>query len=97
MGWELWPWKTYPSYLLGPAVLIPGGEGVRRLLNAAKTTPYFRIDDVYLNGLLPEKAKMNVTSLKRLFALLELSPSSNKINIYSSFTAGCIDFTARLL
>jgi hypothetical protein len=72
VSWELWPWKTYPSYLLGPSVLIPGGEGVRRLLNAAKTTPYFRIDDVYLNGLLPEKAEMNVTSLKR------------RVNLYST-------------
>ena len=65
VSWALWPWKTYPLYLFGASILIPGGEGVRRLLEAAKTTPYYRIDDVYLNGLLPEKAKMNLSHVNR--------------------------------
>ena len=65
MSWELWPWKTYPNYLFGASILIPGSEGIRRLLAAAKTTPYYRIDDVYLNGLLPEKAKMILGDINR--------------------------------
>ena len=67
MSWELWPWKTYPPYLYGPSVLIPGGEGVRRLLEAAKTVPYYPIDDVYLNGLLAEKANISIEPIERFY------------------------------
>ena len=81
VSWDLWPWKTYPNYLFGPAVLIPGGEGVGRLLTAAKTTPYYRIDDVYLNGLLPEKAKINITSIERFqyFIFHQKESTNNEI------------------
>jgi len=67
VSWELWPWKTYPHYLYGPSVLIPGGEGVRRLLEAAKTVPYYHIDDVYLNGLLTEKANISIEPIDRFY------------------------------
>lgn len=73
VSWENWPWRTYPSYLRGPAVLIPGGEGIRRLLNAAKSTPYYHIDDVYLNGLLPEKAQINVAFIRRFCTTLNIN------------------------
>ena len=65
MNWQKWPWRTYPVYVLRSAVIFPGGEGVRRLLNAAKSTPYYHNDEVYLSCLLPEKANMNVTYIDR--------------------------------
>ncbi|KAK3577288.1 hypothetical protein CHS0354_008380 [Potamilus streckersoni] len=46
--------QAYPvSYCLGPFVLIPG-KFIPRLFEAAKRTPYFWVDDVYLFGILVE-------------------------------------------
>lgn len=55
----VWPWKSYPRYFYGPCVLIPGPK-IEALLAASQTTPYYHIDDLYITGLLPEKAKMEV-------------------------------------
>ncbi|KAL3855111.1 hypothetical protein ACJMK2_014340 [Sinanodonta woodiana] len=46
--------QNYPvSYCLGPLVLIPG-KFIPHLLEAAKRTPFFWVDDVYLFGILIE-------------------------------------------
>lgn len=55
MSYEEYPWKNYPVFFLGPAILVPG-RLIRPLLAAIQTIPYYRIDDVYLTGLCAERA-----------------------------------------
>ena len=52
---EEWPWSHFPAYFSGPNILITG-KSITPLLDAAKVTPYFWIDDVYVTGILTEKA-----------------------------------------
>jgi len=54
-----WPWSSFPSYFFGPSTLITG-QAVRPLLDAAKVSPYFWIDDIYLSGILAEKAGVSL-------------------------------------
>ena len=55
MSYHDWPWKNYPPYFLGPAVLFPGSVIVP-LLAAFQTTPMMPIDDIYYTGICTEKA-----------------------------------------
>jgi hypothetical protein len=61
--WEIslenWPWKKYPIYVSGGAVII-SGSAISSLLAAAQTTPYFPFDDTYLSGLCTGKAGIKV-------------------------------------
>jgi len=52
---EEWPWSTFPLYFSGLSVLITG-KSLNPLLDAAKVTPFFWIDDVYVTGILSEIA-----------------------------------------
>ena len=56
---ETWPWKDYPNYFFGPCVLIPGKK-IKLMLAATQTTPFFRIDDIYLTGLCRSQAKVQL-------------------------------------
>lgn len=56
---EEWPWSTFPSYFLGGSTVITG-SAVSPLLEAARTVPFLWIDDVYLSGLLAEKAGVSL-------------------------------------
>ncbi|XP_075730740.1 lactosylceramide 1,3-N-acetyl-beta-D-glucosaminyltransferase-like [Rhipicephalus microplus] len=46
---------TYPDYVNGPAYVI-SGDSVPLLLRSSSEVPYFYIEDVYLTGLVAEKA-----------------------------------------
>ncbi|EFX72200.1 hypothetical protein DAPPUDRAFT_110913 [Daphnia pulex] len=48
--YEEWPWSHYPTYYLGPAVLITG-SAIHSLLAAFQTTPMMPFDDVYYTGI----------------------------------------------
>lgn len=57
ISYEAWPWKHYPLYSTGGAVLYPGFV-ITHLLAAAQTIPYIPFEDAYTNGLCAEKAKI---------------------------------------
>ncbi|XP_045028830.1 uncharacterized protein LOC116920928 [Daphnia magna] len=63
ISYEEWPWKQYPPYYYGPAIIMPGST-VRPLLAAFQTTPFMPFDDVYYSGICTEKAgiKIHVSS-----------------------------------
>ncbi|KAL1426477.1 hypothetical protein MTO96_018282 [Rhipicephalus appendiculatus] len=51
----MYPKATYPDYANGPAYLI-SGDSVSLLLRSVSAVPYFFIEDVYVTGLVAEKA-----------------------------------------
>ena len=55
MSKEIWPWSTYPAYVSGGSILI-SRMAIGPLLAAAQVTPYFEMEDVYVSGLIAEKA-----------------------------------------
>ena len=61
MTYEDWPWKSYPPYFFGPAVLFPSSVIVP-LLAAFQTTPMMPIDDIYYTGICSEKAGVKLHS-----------------------------------
>lgn len=61
ISFDEWPWESYPPYFSGGSVLIPG-RTIGPLLAAAEVTPYLWIDDIYLSGLLAEKANISLRS-----------------------------------
>ena len=54
-SYEVWPWATFPVFLRAATVLI-GGQSIVPLLAGVQTTPYLPFSDVYLTGLVAEKA-----------------------------------------
>ncbi|XP_037555602.1 beta-1,3-galactosyltransferase 1 [Dermacentor silvarum] len=52
---SIFPNATYPDYVNGPAYLI-SGDSVPLLLRSVSVVPYFFIEDVYITGLLADKA-----------------------------------------
>ncbi|XP_057368442.1 UDP-GalNAc:beta-1,3-N-acetylgalactosaminyltransferase 1-like [Daphnia carinata] len=71
ISYEEWPWKQYPPYYLGPAVIIPGST-IRPLLAAFQTTPMMPFDDVYYGGICTEKAG------------IKIQQSSNSFNVFAT-------------
>ena len=56
---EEWPWRDYPRYFYGPAVIFPG-RTILPLLAAFQTTPLMPIDDLYYSGICIEKANVTI-------------------------------------
>ncbi|XP_065300335.1 beta-1,3-galactosyltransferase 5-like [Dermacentor albipictus] len=52
---SMYPRATYPDYVNGPAYLI-SGDSISLLLRSARLVPYLYIEDVYITGLLADKA-----------------------------------------
>ncbi|KAI9563616.1 hypothetical protein GHT06_011080 [Daphnia sinensis] len=65
---ELWPWPTYPSYLYGGCYLL-GRKSLGLLLAAAKMTPYFPFEDLYLIGLCSRKAHVPLWTFEKMFVM----------------------------
>lgn len=63
-SFEIWPWKQFPMYVPGAAMVI-AGSAVRPLLAAIQTTPYFIWEDLYLIGLCAVKAGLHIRTSDR--------------------------------
>ena len=77
ISFDEWPWKHYPHYYLGPAVLIQGNT-ILRLLAAIQTTPMMPFDDVYYSGICTEKAGIKIYHFY----------SSNRYTLFSFISMG---------
>lgn len=64
ISYDIWPWKIYPPYPTGGAVLYPGVV-IKHLLAAAQAIPYVPYEDSYVNALCAEKAKIKLLYSKR--------------------------------
>lgn len=64
ISYNIWPWKIYPPYPTGGAVLYAGNV-IEDLLAAAQMIPYIPYEDSYVNGLCAEKAKIKLHYSKR--------------------------------
>ncbi|XP_022254990.1 beta-1,3-galactosyltransferase 5-like [Limulus polyphemus] len=52
---EIYPYEYYPDFLAGPAYLI-SGDATSLLYAARESTVFFYLEDVYITGILAEKA-----------------------------------------
>ena len=57
IGFDVWPWNTYPQFIWGPAYLLTH-EAIVPLLAAVQTTPMMPFEDVYITGICAEKGKV---------------------------------------
>ena len=65
-----YPGKYYPTYCFGWGVIL-SPDVVFDLYLESRTTPYFWVDDVYVTGLLAEKAAIEQTDLGPKLALTD--------------------------
>ncbi|XKL67858.1 hypothetical protein PGB90_003349 [Kerria lacca] len=58
--------SVYPEFLSG-WIYIATFKTLQSLMKQSNLTPYFWIDDVFITGILREKARINVTDIKEYF------------------------------
>ena len=56
---------TYPAYCLGPAIGFTRSAAVS-ILETAKKTEFYKIDDVYISGILRYKAQIPIIRYKAI-------------------------------
>ena len=80
VSWEEYPEEVYPPYCEGYAYILDP-KLAPKLVEAALTTPYYWIDDVYVTGILMKKVGGKHRSFKPPYASTELR--SGRIEVSS--------------
>lgn len=67
---EEYPWNNYPDFCAGMAVYFRTSV-VHKLLNATRHVPYLKLDDVYVTGLLRDKAGVKLKDVSKTISLFD--------------------------